>query len=107
MLTALGDRRLAPLVAAHVQADVAAPCERNSQGDTPLHIAAARGLASLIPAMLAGNPAPACCRDGQGRTPLHVAAAHGHTAVVECLMEATLGALGLGLPGWVSAAGHG
>lgn len=56
-------------------------------GETPLHVAAARGNLILVQSLLKqGHPVKV--EDSAGWLPLHEAANHGHVDIVEALLQA-------------------
>ena len=65
-------------------------CERNAEGRTSLHVAAASGCVEAI-LTLAQHGAPVNATDGQGYSPLHLASANGHAVAVRLLLD-SLGA---------------
>mmetsp|Transcript_11551 Transcript_11551/g.37945 ORF Transcript_11551/g.37945 Transcript_11551/m.37945 type:complete len:679 (-) Transcript_11551:76-2112(-) len=62
---------------------------RDSNGLTPLHVAASHGLYWSVRALLLndGDAAAAALEDGQGKTPLAAAEVKGHVAVARLLRE--------------------
>lgn len=61
--------------------------KRNDKGETPLHVAAARGNLILVQSLLKqGHPVKV--EDSAGWLPLHEAANHGHVDIVEALLQA-------------------
>jgi ankyrin repeat protein len=62
--------------------------QRNAHGQTPLHIAAARGHVPVVELLLRADPAAMDAGDEAGRAPLHVAAAGGVDAVCAALLRA-------------------
>ena len=59
----------------------------NSDGRTPLHIAATRGNSSLIQILVTEMQANALARDKKGNTPFHLAFLNGHPHVVRALIS--------------------
>ncbi|XP_065208838.1 uncharacterized protein LOC135837476 [Planococcus citri] len=60
---------------------------KNTDGQSPLHIAAARGQKHIAEFLLAEVHVPVDDRDKNNRTPLHMAAKNGHKDVVNVLLK--------------------
>ncbi|KAB2618348.1 ankyrin repeat-containing protein [Pyrus ussuriensis x Pyrus communis] len=56
--------------------------ELDSQGSTPLHLAAAKGHVEIVKELVLADPGACAVRNLDGRTALHVAAAKGRVKVV-------------------------
>ena len=60
---------------------------RNKNGETPLHIAAARGSSSIIQMLIQELQDDPVTTDQKGNTPLHLACQHGHLHAVKTLLS--------------------
>jgi hypothetical protein len=72
-------------------ARAADPRRASVGGDTPLHVAAARGQGDALALLLQAGADPAAA-NAVGETPLHLAVAAGHAAAVAALLAAGAGA---------------
>ncbi|RWR84296.1 ankyrin repeat-containing-like protein [Cinnamomum micranthum f. kanehirae] len=65
-------------------------CELNSQGQSPLHLASARGHVGVVKVILEADPGACFVRDRDGMIPLHLAAIKGRLDVLEVLVTANI-----------------
>ncbi|CAN0310520.1 unnamed protein product, partial [Ectocarpus fasciculatus] len=61
--------------------------EKDNNGDTPLHLAAASGLGDVV-SLLLRNGAGVDVLDSEGRTPIHLSAERGSLSAVQALLAA-------------------
>ncbi len=83
-----GKRKSSSANSSLVSATTPRPCKRNARGETPLHVASARGALDRVEVLLSDGSVDVNAADNAGWTALHEAVNRGHVEVAGALLRA-------------------